>query len=244
MRTALITGASRGIGFGIAEALAGLGFAMTVTARDPDRLERAAEALRDAGSPAVHATTGEMSELADVDRIADEHRDRFGSLDALVVNAGVGTAGPIEKLSMTRFDKIFSVGVRAPFRLVQRTLPLLRSAAEANPAQGARVLVLSSIAGVYAEPGLAAYGSAKASLISLVATLNAEESAGGVSATALSPGYVDTDMSAWTRDRVPQDRMIPVSDIARIAEALVSMSARTVIPNVVLSRADSGGYEA
>ena len=77
------------------------------------------------------------------------------------------------------------------------------TAATADRKRGARVIALASITGVYAEPGLAVYGASKAALISLMETLNAEESANGVMATAIAPAYVATDMSAWTADTIP-----------------------------------------
>jgi NAD(P)-dependent dehydrogenase (short-subunit alcohol dehydrogenase family) len=127
--------------------------------------------------------------------------------------------------------------------LVQHALPHLRAAAAASPG-GARVIFLSSIAGVYAEPGLAAYGAAKAALISLAETVNAEESGNGVMATALAPAYVDTEMSAWTIDTVPAETMIPVSDVVAVVRMLLGLGRTTAIPRIVLSRSGTSGYGA
>lgn len=236
--TALVTGASRGIGLGIASMLARRGFALTVAARDQTRLDEVAAGLRSAGAPQVTCVAGDLSDPAYADRLAEAHAAQFDTLDCLVLNAGVGTAGPIGALTGSRLDKTIAVNLRAPFVLLQQTLPLLR---EAN---GARVVVLSSITGVYAEAGLAAYGATKAALNSLVDTLNAEESQHGVSATAIAPGYVDTDMSAWTHDRIPPDQMISVADIVTLVEALVTISPRSVIPRLILTRAGTTGFEA
>jgi NAD(P)-dependent dehydrogenase (short-subunit alcohol dehydrogenase family) len=106
------------------------------------------------------------------------------------------------------------------------------------------VVALSSITGVYPEAGLAAYGATKAALRSLVATLNAEESGRGVCATAIAPGYVETDMSAWVTDRVPAEQMIPVADIVGLVESLVSLSARSVVAEIVVSRAGAPAFIA
>ena len=92
------------------------------------------------------------------------------------------------------------------------------------------------MAGIAAEPGLAAYGAAKAALISLCQSINAEESAAGVTATAIAPGYVDTEMSAWVHERIGPAEMIPPADIAELILALTKMSARSVIPLVAMSR--------
>ncbi|UNX56597.1 SDR family oxidoreductase (plasmid) [Georgenia sp. TF02-10] len=236
--SALVTGASRGIGLGIAEMLARRGTALTITARDGERLADVAGHLRELGAPEVVSVAGDLADSALPDVLGKRHAEAFGDLGCLVLNAGVGTAAPIGDLPEARLDKTLAVNLRAPVLLLQRLLPLLRAA------DRARVVVLSSISGVYAEPGLAAYGATKAALNSLVETLNAEESGNGVSATAIAPGYVDTDMSAWTHDRIPPDEMIPVSDVVTLVEALVSLSAQSVVPRILITRAGTSGFEA
>jgi 3-oxoacyl-[acyl-carrier protein] reductase len=243
-RTALITGASRGIGLGIATHLAGLGFGLTITARDAATLEGVRSMLLEAGAADVQSVAAEASDADATNAVVDAHAHRFGTLSTLVLAAGVGSAGPVADYPLSRWDKQFAVNVRAPFVAVARALPLLRAAASADTAHGARVVALSSIGGVYPEPGLAAYGASKAALISLCRSLNEEESGHGVSATAISPAYVDTDMSAWIRDQIPPQDMIPVSDLVALVGALVQMSGRSVIPQLIMTRAGSSGYRA
>ncbi|WP_024800298.1 SDR family oxidoreductase [Nocardia sp. BMG51109] len=243
-RTALITGASRGIGLGIANSLARQGYALTITARDAARLEDVATGLRTSGAADVVTVAADMADAEGVERLLAAHADRFGTLSALILNAGVGTAGPLAEASRRRVDKTLAVNLSAPLQLIQGALPMLRAAAAAEPGRGAKVIALASMAGVYAEAGLSVYGAAKAALISLLATLDAEESGNGVTATTLAPGYVDTDMSAWQHDRIPPDRMLPVSDIVEIVDTLLRLSSRAVVPNIVLSRAGTDGYHA
>ena len=243
-RSALITGASRGIGLGIAQMLARKGFGLTLGARDADRLAEVAKELEALGSPSVEGVAGNLADEAYPAQAVTAHGERFGSMDCLVLNAGVGTAGDVGSFPMRRFDKTVAVNFRAPFALLQESLPLLRTAAERNPEQGSRILAMSSITGVYTEPGLAAYGATKAALLSLIETLNAEESGNGVCGTSIAPGYVETDMSAWVQDRIPASAMIPVDDIVRVAEALVDLSARSVIGQIVVSRAGTSGFTA
>lgn len=242
--SALVTGASRGIGLGIATALAGRGLGLTVTARDESRLRELAGELRRAGAPRVEVRAGDLADDGHLEALARAHADAYGSMGVLVLNAGVGTAGPVSSYPVRRLDRAIAVNLRAPFRLLQLCLPLLRAGAAADPASGARVVALSSITGVHAEPGLAAYGATKAALLSLVDTVNAEESAGGVTATALAPAFVDTDMSAWAADRVPPAEMIPVADIVRLVECLLDLSARSVVGHVVVARAGTSGRTA
>ncbi|GAA4478332.1 3-oxoacyl-[acyl-carrier-protein] reductase [Rhodococcus olei] len=240
-RTALVTGASRGIGLGVANRLASQGYSLTISARDEQRLEEVAGSLRDAGAPRVLAVAGDMADPDAIERLVARHAEALGPMKALIVNAGVGTAGTVADFPMRRFDKTLDVNLRAPFLLLQQCLPLLRAGAAADPGRGAKVVALSSITGVYAESGLAVYGATKAALISLVATLNAEESGNGVSATAISPAYVDTDMSAWIRDRIPAEEMLEVDDIVELVDSLLRLSARAVVPNVVVTRGGTNG---
>jgi NAD(P)-dependent dehydrogenase (short-subunit alcohol dehydrogenase family) len=97
---------------------------------------------------------------------------------------------------------------------------------------------------VYAEAGLAAYGASKAAVVSLVEALNAEESGNGVTATAIAPGFVDTDMAAWVTDRIPAEAMIPVADIVTLVNGLLDLSARSVVPLMIVNRAGASGRSA
>lgn len=243
-RSALVTGASKGIGLGIALRLASQGYSLTVTARDAQRLAVVARELSEAGSPDVMVVAGDMADADFATELVAAHGTRFGSMRALVLNAGVGTSGLIADYPMRRFDKTVAVNLRTPLVLLQAALPLLRAHAGAEPVDGAKVIALASMAGVYAEGSLAVYGATKAALISMVEAFNVEESGNGVSATAIAPGYVDTDMSAWTQDRIPAETMIKVDDIVELVDGLLRLSARAVVPKIVISRAGSSGYSA
>jgi 3-oxoacyl-[acyl-carrier protein] reductase len=242
-RSALVTGATRGIGYGIAHRLAEHGFALTVTARDEGRLATAASEFRDAGAVDVTCVAADLAAETAVTGIVEAHRAVAESLDVLVLNAGVGTAGPIGEFPRHRYDKTLAVNLTAPFMLLQECLPLLREGAAKNP-NGAKVVALGSITGVYAEAGLAVYGAAKAAVNSLIDTLNVEESGNGVAGTAIAPAFVDTDMSAWTRETIPRESMIGVSDIVEITDMLLRLSRTAVVPRIVVGRAGTDGYRA
>ncbi|NEK85226.1 SDR family oxidoreductase [Blastococcus saxobsidens] len=244
IKTALVTGATRGIGRGIAVRLAERGYGLTIAARREADLERVAEVLQAAGADEVRIAPGDMASEDDIARMVDAHEQSYGSMTALVLAAGVGSAGPIADYPLSRYDKQFAVNTRAAFFAISRALPQLRAAAAAEPVHGSRIVALASIGGIYAEPGLAAYGAAKAALLSICRSVNVEESAGGVSATAIAPAYVDTDMSAWVQGEIPPETMISVADVVEMAEALLRMSARAVVPEIVVSRAGPDSYRA
>ncbi|MGD0605575.1 MAG: SDR family oxidoreductase [Streptosporangiaceae bacterium] len=233
--SAMITGATGGIGRVIAGRLARAGYRLTLSGRDETVLAELAEGLA-AGGNEPQVVPADMTSEQDVRELAGRHAGRFGSLDLLVLSAGTGTSGRIEGYPMRRFDRQLTVNLRAPFALVQECLPALRQAAAARPDHGARIVAIASVLGIVSEPGLAAYSAAKAALISLCQSINGEESSAGVTATAIAPGFVDTDMSAWAHGRIDPGEMIPPADIAELVLALTQLSARSVIPLVAMSR--------
>jgi NAD(P)-dependent dehydrogenase (short-subunit alcohol dehydrogenase family) len=165
-------------------------------------------------------------------------------MDVLVLAGGVGTGGPLERLPRHRAEKTLAVNLTSAVTILQTALPMLRAAADADPERGARVIALASLAGIHAEPGLAVYGASKAAVISLMEALNAEESGRGVMATAIAPGYVATDMSAWVTDTIPADTMIPVDDVVAVVRMLLGLSRRTSLTRVVLTRSGTAGFSA
>ncbi|MFE2432412.1 SDR family NAD(P)-dependent oxidoreductase [Streptomyces sp. NPDC059373] len=235
-RTALITGASRGIGRAIAQRLAAEGFDLTVSARAEGPLKEAAGQLRAYGHR-VEAVTADMADETQVETLAQAHLDRHDNLDVLVLAAGVGMGGELSGYPLHRLDTMFTVNLRGPLLLVQQLLPALRAAGSSPSGLGAKVIAIASITGVASEPGLAAYGATKAALISLCESITVAEGERGVSATALSPGYVDTDMTAWVHDRIDPTEMIRTDDIAELALSISRLSRHAAVPNVVVTRA-------
>jgi 3-oxoacyl-[acyl-carrier protein] reductase len=245
VRSALVTGASRGIGRGIAMSMARQGMGLTVTSRKLEDLEALAGELRAAGSPRVVHRAADMSDREAVAELVAVHEHCFGpTMDVLVANAGIGTASSVETSRMSRVQKTLDVNFLSVFVLMQTSLPLLRRAAAAQPQPGSKVIALSSITGVYAERNLAIYGASKAALISLVETFNLEEAENGVLATAIAPGFVNTDMSAWISDTIPSGTMVSIDDVVEVAQMVIALSRNAVVSKIILARAGSGGYAA
>lgn len=242
--SALVTGASRGIGLGVATRLAERGHDLTIAARDSGRLAMVARDLRDAGAGEVLVVPGDIADEEYLKDLVAQHVDRFESLDSLVLNAGVGSAGAIADFHPKRFDKQVTINLRAPFVLLQQAMPLLRKSAAQNPDRGSKVLALASITGQYAEAELSVYGAAKAGLMSLCRSVNREEGVNGVRATALAPAYVDTDMASFKHDVISPQDMISVQDMVEIADVCLNLSRRSLIQEIVIARANSNGYGA
>jgi 3-oxoacyl-[acyl-carrier protein] reductase len=234
-RVALVTGASRGIGRAIAEQLIDDGFDLTISARKPDTLERAAGEFRASGRR-VLAVPADLASESDVDTLAARHLDEYEHLDMLVLCAGLGIAGELGSYPLRKFDTQFTVNVRSHFQLIQRLLPTLRATAVLEAEVGTKIVAITSITGMVAEPDLAIYGASKAALIALCESINVAESTTGVTATSIAPGYVDTDMSEWVHDRVDPATMIRARDIAILTSALARLSRYAAVPNIAVTR--------
>jgi 3-oxoacyl-[acyl-carrier protein] reductase len=241
--SALVTGASGGIGRAIAERLAEAGFGLTLSGRRPGPLAEVAQKLAATGAE-TRIIAADMSSEDDVRALARGHAAHFGSLDLLVLSAGSGTNGSIDGYPVRRFDRQVEVNLRAPFLLIQQCLPALRDAAASRRDRGARIVAIASLTGIASEPGLAVYGATKAALISLCQSVNVEESAAGVTATAISPGYVDTEMASWVHDRIDPADMIEPGDVGELVVALTRLSARAVVPNIVIARRGGTQWQA
>jgi 3-oxoacyl-[acyl-carrier protein] reductase len=241
--SALVTGASGGIGRAIAERLARAGFSLSLSGRRPGPLEEVARTVAGTGAE-TRIIAADMAAEEDVRRLARSHAAHYGSMDLLVLAAGFGTSGSIDGYSVRRFDRQVDVNVRAPFMLIQECLSALRDSAASRPERGARIVAIASLTGIVSEPGLAVYAATKAALISLCQSVNVEESAAGVTATAISPGYVDTDMSTWVHDRIDPGDMIEPDDIAELVLALTRLSARAVVPSIVVARRGRTQWQA
>ncbi|MFF2370919.1 SDR family oxidoreductase [Agromyces sp. NPDC058110] len=237
-RAALITGGSKGIGLAIARRLAAEGFALTIAARSPESLAAASESLEADGARVITVEADASDEVA-IEALVARHAEQWGRLDALVLNAGMGFGSPIDRTPLRRVDKHYALNVRGTFATVAAALPLLRTTALENP-HGTRVIALASLAGLMAEPNLAAYSATKAAVVSLCESICVEEAATGVSATAICPGYVDTDMASWKHDVLDPADMIRAEDIAELAASLTRLSRNAAVPVLAVHRAGGG----
>ncbi|MFL6074913.1 MAG: SDR family oxidoreductase [Mycobacteriales bacterium] len=197
-RTALVTGASRGIGRATAERLARDGALVAVHYGFQEAAAKEVVAgIAAAGGRAfpVHA---EMGVPGDVDRLVEnldaglrEH-GAGPELDILVNNAGIVVAADVESVTPDDFDRLYAINVKAPFFLVQRLLPRLRD--------GGRIINIGTVATRTARPEIIAYSMTKGAVDVFTRTLAQPLGARGITVNAVSPGAVDTDMNAgWLR---------------------------------------------
>ena len=221
MRSALVTGGSSGIGLALARMLREDGYDLTLVARRPDKLATAAEEV---GATAIPAN------LADADqcvRVVAAHAERCGGMDVLVNSAGLGVGGPFADQETKRIDLQLDVNLRATMLVTRESLPYLRDAR-------GQIVTIASIAGTMPVPGLATYAATKAALISFTGSLNREEAGNGVRATAICPAFVATPMTDWTG--LPAEEMIQVADVVELVRAILALSPRARVPQIVIER--------
>jgi NAD(P)-dependent dehydrogenase (short-subunit alcohol dehydrogenase family) len=234
VRAALITGGSSGIGLAIAKMLGDEGYGVTISARTPDKLEAAAEGLKGDGLEELQAVPANMSQEDDIKALAEKHRERFGRCDVLVNNAGLGIGGAIADTETKKLDMQLDVNLRAVYLMTRECIPMLK---EAGGEHGKALIVnTASIAGKFGQGWLAAYSATKFGVVGLTQAMHRELSNEGIAATALCPGFVDTNMTEWVRGEVEQEKMIQPDDIAGAVRYLLNTSPYCIVPEIQFIR--------
>jgi 3-oxoacyl-[acyl-carrier protein] reductase len=199
-QVALVTGASRGIGRGIAVAMAEAGADVVVNHRaTPDEAERVAAQVHDLGRRAL-VVQADVSEVDGVERLYRAAVDEFGRVDSLVINAGLPTAPPILDISVEEFDRIMAVNVRGPFLCVRAVLPEMLERGAGN------IVVISSGAafhGGFSESDGPVYAASKAAEVGLVRALAKVVTAKGVRVNCVAPGPIDNTTLDHERPPAP-----------------------------------------
>ena len=232
-RAALVTGGSSGIGLAIARALAEDGYGVTVSARRPEKLDAAVEGLRADGID-VHSVPANVANEEEIVALIASHRERFGRLDVLVNNAGVGIGQTIGEVVTKHLDMQLAVNLRAAIIATREAAPLLR---EAGGEHGKALVVnTASIAGKSGEGWLSVYSATKAGLVGFSQATQKELGGDGIQVTALCPAFVDTAMTEWAREHVDPQEMIRPEDIAEAVRFLLRTSRWCLVPEIVFTR--------
>ena len=234
-RAAIVTGASRGIGLALAAALAEEGYRLTLTARKPDLLEQAADALRGEGAQVEHLAAN-LADEESVRAVVVRHREAFGRLDVLVNNAGVGIGAAADEHQTKYVDMQIDVNIRAIVLFYRECAALLRAAGGEHG--NALVVNMASMAGKSPQPWLSVYSATKAAVVAYTNAMNKELNGAGVKSVAFCPGFVDTDMSDFVKASIPAETMLTTSDIAEALRFMLRLSPNCVIPEIVFQRPD------
>jgi len=229
-KVAIVTGASKGIGMAIAEALGRQGATVIISSRKQDSVDQAAAELREAGIDA-HGRACHMGSLEDVKALAEYVMEHFGGVDILVNNAATNPSfGPVLDTDAQVFDKIMDVNVKGPLELAKRCHASMKQRA------GGSVINISSIEGLTPGLGLGLYSISKAALIAATKVMAREWGADGIRVNVICPGLVKTKFSEalTSNDRIMKMVMskqaLPMlaepADISGMAVYLASDAAR------------------
>lgn len=182
-----ITGASSGIGEAIALELAGRGAAVVLGARRTDRLQALARRIADAGGR-VAIEPVDVTQRADLDRLARAAVERFGRLDVLVSNAGIARTSPMDELDVDGWDAMINVNLRGVLHGIAAALPIFR-----RQSRGHLVTIVST-SGLKIVPTQAVYAGTKNAVRTLMEALRQESTDGILRTTSISPGFVRTEL--------------------------------------------------
>ncbi len=223
--TVIVTGASRGIGLDIARALAAEGYELALVARSAEALERVAGDL--AGSSRVEAWPGDISSWEDAQRIVAGVHEKFGSIFGLVNNAGVTQDGLFVRMSPDNWQKPIDINLGGTFYFTRAVAPIMMRQREG------RIINISSVIGMTGNAGQANYAASKAGIIALTKSVAKELGGRNVTANAVAPGFITTDMTADLPEKVRAEMLsqIPLKrfgegrDVAGVVKFLLSPEA-------------------
>ena len=223
-KIALVTGGTSGIGLEAAKLFREEGATVFVVGKDPARLQSAESQLGDG----VTLLRGDVSKPAEIESIISRINEKFGRIDILFANAGVGLASPFEAVTEDQIDTQFDVNFKGVFFAIQKAAPLL--------AKGGSIIVTTSFLREVGAPGLSILSATKGALRSLVRSLGVEFAPRGIRVNAVSPGPISTpfhgklglseeqlnEAASAIEDRVPLHRFGEAGEIAKAALFLAS----------------------
>ena len=238
-RTAVVTGASRGIGYAIASALAECGADIAVVDYCPEEVSgKAAADLAEKSGVTARAYRCDVSSYEETEAVVKRIAADFGRIDILVNNAGVTMDGLIAQMKEEAFARVLNINLGGAFNMTRHvTRTMMRQ-------KYGRIVNMASIAGITGNAGQANYASSKAGLIGLTKYVAKELASRGINANAIAPGFVETDMTkdipedAPLRQQIPLGRMAQPEEIAALAVFLCSPAADYITGEVI--RIDGG----
>ena len=234
-RVAIVTGSGRGIGRAIALKLAEVGATVVVNdIGDATSVEGVAEEIKAMNRQSL-AILADVSSPPDVARLVEETITTYGKVDILVNNAGIARDQLVMRMSDEDWDKVLSVNLKSVFLC---TRAVLRHMAKQH---WGRIISIASIVGMVGNPGQANYASAKAGIIGFTRTIAKEMASRGITANAIAPGFIDTEMTQqlkedWKEElkrRIPLGYLGSPRDVAEAVAFLASEEARYITGQVL-----------
>lgn len=235
-KTALVTGASRGIGRAIALALASKGFAVALNyAGSHDAAEAVKKEIEDAGGKAF-TVQGDVSKSEEVDRIFKTVKDELGGLDVLVNNAGINRDALLIRMKESNWDDVIATDLKSDFLTTKAAAAMMMRKRKGS------IINISSVVGIMGNIGQANYAAAKAGVIGLTKACAKEMAARNIRVNAVAPGFIETAMTDGIPEKIregmiasiPMGRMGQPEDIARAVCFLASDDASYITGQVLV----------
>lgn len=232
-RVAIVTGSGRGIGRAIALKLAEVGAIIVVNDID-EAVKGVSEEIRATGGQSL-PVPGDVGTSADVSRLIEETIAAYGKVDILVNNAGIARDQLVMRMSEEDWDRVLNVNLKGAFLCIKAVLRHMLKQ------RWGRIINLSSVVGMVGNPGQANYASAKAGIIGLTRTIAREVASRGITANAIAPGFIDTEMTQrlqedWKQElkkRIPLGYFGSPRDVAEAVAFLASEEARYITGQVL-----------
>lgn len=226
-KTAIVTGAGRGIGRAVARRLAAAGANVAIASRTLEQLSETQKLIERAGGR-VLAEVADVTCAEDVERLVDETQAAFGTVSILVNNAGLATVATLEQLEPPEFEKLIAANIRSVYLCCRAVWPIMASAG------GGTIINISSVAAFDPFPGLGTYGAAKAFVNTFTKALAEEGRPQGIRVYGVAPGAVETDMLRGSFPDYPADQTLQPDEVAALVETLLSpacahISGQTIV---------------
>ena len=196
-KVAIVTGGNGGIGRGIARGLAGAGASIAIAARNKAKTDEAvAEVKKDFGVEAVGFSI-DMRKSADVEAMVKQTAEKFGRLDIVVANAGIGIHKPPAELTLEEWDENIEVNLRHTFVISKAAYPYMKKVG------GGKIITLGSMTSIFGIEFLPSYGASKGGILSLTRSLAVAWARDNIQVNCILPGFIDSGLSAVGRREVP-----------------------------------------
>ena len=225
----LITGASKGIGRDICFALAEKGSHVIMTSRTESNLIEMESKIRSRGQKAT-AIPADLSSDDDIDSLFNAITEKFGRLDVLINNAGIGIFGKLEDFPIEDFDRMIRINVRAVYLCCQKALRLM------IPEKNGHIINISSVVGIKGYPNQSAYTASKHGVMGLTKSLAEEAQEHGISVSVILPGGVDTEFAYRARPDLDRSILIPPEDISKTVIYILTLSDNSMVDQIYIRR--------
>jgi NAD(P)-dependent dehydrogenase (short-subunit alcohol dehydrogenase family) len=234
-KTALVTGASRGIGKSISLALAGSGARVVLSARNVEKLRQVEEEIREKGGEAA-VIPCDLAKEGDISSLFARIGEQFGGLDISVHNAGIGYFEEVVEFPLDKFDEIFRVNMRGTFLCCKSAMKLM------IPAGSGHIINISSMQGIKGYPKHGVYAASKHGIVGLTKSLSAEAQQHNIRVSVILPGGVDTELIVESRPTLDRSEYIHPEDISKAVLFLLSLSERAMVDMIVMRRSSSSPF--